>query len=161
MAATPTRKLAHLRVSLLGCVCAMALSLTGCASYDLELQGGLFDLAGISGSALKGSSAEPKVAARNPLVVPPRTDKLPQPGARRAAAPPAVAPQQAWPVDPETRKVAMAKAAKDRRRAYCQSTTVKDGVKVRDSEWFDTLSGEKARCPPSWGRMYERKAGTN
>ena len=115
---------------------------------------------GISSDALQSSNQEPKVAARNPLVVPPRMNRLPAPGTR-SAAPAAVAQQQAWPVDPEARKVAMAKAAKDRRNVYCQSSVIKDGEKVRGSDWFDKLSGDTARCPPSWGRLYEKKAGTN
>jgi hypothetical protein len=139
-------------------MCAMAFSLTACGNTDLELQGGLFDLVGISSDALQASSGEPKVAARNPLVVPPRLDRLPAPGTR-AAAPAAAVQPQAWPVDPEARKVAMAKAAKDRRKAHCQSSVIKDGEKVRGTEWFDKLSGETARCPPSWGHMYEKKAG--
>ena len=162
MAHGPKRETAYLRMSMLGCLCGAMISLTGCANTDLELEGGLFDLVGISSSALSESNREPKVAARNPLVVPPRTDRLPPPGTRAVAAPaPATAPQQAWPVDPEARKVAMAKAAKERHKAFCQSSAVKDGVKVRDNEWFDKLSGETARCAPSWGRLYERKAGSN
>jgi hypothetical protein len=62
-------------------VSALCLSfgLGGCAMGDVELNGGVFDLMGMSpGTQKKGS--EPKLAERAPLVVPPKLDRLPAPG---------------------------------------------------------------------------------
>jgi hypothetical protein len=44
---------------------------------DVELNGGIFNAMGLNN---KTKSAEPKMAARSGIVVPPQLDKLPQPG---------------------------------------------------------------------------------
>jgi hypothetical protein len=68
------------RVSFLCTAMAAALGLAvgGCSMDDVELNGGIFNAMGINNAQSK--SAEPKLAERTPLVVPPTTQKLPQPG---------------------------------------------------------------------------------
>ncbi len=56
---------------------ATTLALGGCGAGDVELNGGIFDALGVNNQTQK---SEPKLAARTPLVVPPATDRLPQPG---------------------------------------------------------------------------------
>ncbi len=61
---------------------AASLAVAGCGTDDVELNGKIFDALGVSGSQ-KNRSDEPKVAARNGLVVPPNTGSLPPPGSGR------------------------------------------------------------------------------
>lgn len=55
-----------------------AVSLAGCSADDVQFNGKIFDAVGLGGNQTK--SAEPKLAARAPLVVPPTLDRLPEPG---------------------------------------------------------------------------------
>ncbi len=59
------------------CAAVGALVLGGCSMDDIEFNGGVFDALGVN-KAAKG--ADPKLAARTPLVVPPDTQRLPAPG---------------------------------------------------------------------------------
>ncbi len=100
---------------------APALSLASCGSIDgVQLEGKIFDVLGVSGS---GQRSEPKLADRAPLVVPPNTTKLPEPGSGKTSSEDIAALN-----DPELKKVA---AAKDRERlhlAYCSG----------DIQWKDS-----------------------
>ena len=96
-----------------------ALSVSGCGGYDVELNGGLFDLIGASDIGKK--RVEPKMTKRNGIVVPPTTAALPPPGGKPKPSGPQVAAAtgQAWPVDPEVAK-SDAKQAKLRQHlAFC------------------------------------------
>jgi hypothetical protein len=62
-------------------VVASLFALGGCSADDIELNGALFDMAGI-GSGSKKSTAEPKMAARSPIVLPPNLQQLPAPGSQ-------------------------------------------------------------------------------
>src|SRR5262245_47417632 len=67
-------------VALLG---AFALGSGGCSMDDVQFNGGLFDMVGMSDAAKANSpKGDPRVAERAPLVVPPTLDRLPQPGAQ-------------------------------------------------------------------------------
>ena len=81
--------------------------LAGCGGSDagVSLNGKVFDVAGLTGAA-KGP--EPKLAERAPLVPPPRTDALPQPGTERADA-----GHMAWPDDPDKKRAAAATASRN------------------------------------------------
>lgn len=58
---------------------AALLALGGCGGVDdVQLNGKIFDAVGLSGNAAK--SAEPKIAQRAPLVIPPSLDRVPEPG---------------------------------------------------------------------------------
>src|SRR6185437_2020124 len=67
---------------LLGASLAMV---SGCGVDDVQLNGKVFDMVGLNGSGAK--SGEPKLAVRQPLVVPPGLDSLPPPGSEKAAEP--------------------------------------------------------------------------
>lgn len=61
-----------------------SLALAGCSLDDIQLNGKIFDAMGVNntGSVKK----EAKVAERQPLVVPPGLDQLPEPGSAGAQA---------------------------------------------------------------------------
>jgi hypothetical protein len=93
-----------------------ALALGGCFE-GTEVNGKIFDLLGVSSSAQEKSRAEPQMARRSGLVLPPNVQRLPAPGSDDEAA--SVAPAVASLNDPEKMK---ANAAAERARlhkAYC------------------------------------------
>lgn len=103
-------------------VLASGLGLGGCGGVDgVEFQGKIFEAAGLAGDPF-GKRVEPKTQPRAPLVLPPDTSRLPEPG---SAPPPPVADQQ-WPVDRETRKVADADARKRAQDEYCRNGNWKE-----------------------------------
>lgn len=100
--------------------CTM-LGLTSCSGYDVELNGGLFDVIGASN--LGKPKPEPKMAKRSGIVMPPTTASLPVPGSGQRTQPTAVASvngDQSWPVDPEALKAKNKQAALDQHLAFCE-----------------------------------------
>jgi hypothetical protein len=89
---------------------ASALALGGCAD-GIELNGKIFEVMGLSGNATK---AEPKMADRAPLVVPPSVTRLPEPGSGRTDSQDVAALN-----DPELKKIAAAKERQRLHEAYC------------------------------------------
>jgi hypothetical protein len=93
------------------------LALGGCGGVDgVELNGKVFDWMGISPSALDAKKAEPKIAERAPLVLPPDANRLPEPGSGQTVA----GNDLNWPMDPEQKKVAAAKEREKLHLAYCR-----------------------------------------
>src|SRR5262245_53317162 len=92
---------------------AALLGLSGCDS--LELEGKAFDWLGISGAALAEKRSDPKMTERAPLVVPPSSARLPEPGSGKSGGE-AVASLK----DPELRKQADAKERERLHLAYCR-----------------------------------------
>jgi hypothetical protein len=93
-----------------------AIMLGGCLE-GTELNGKVFDLLGVSSAAQEKSRAEPQMARRSGLVLPPNAQRLPAPGSDDEAA--TAAPAVASLNDPERVK---ANAAAERARlhkAYC------------------------------------------
>lgn len=82
-------------MSLLACTALLG----GCGG-GVELEGKVFDYAGLSGN-LGGPKADPTMSARAPLMVPPDTNRLPTPTESRSVA----AARQDWPDDPEKVRV--------------------------------------------------------
>jgi len=79
------------RAARLAAVFAATLVLGGCGG--VEFQGKIFDYMGISGD---GKEADPRLAERPPLLVPPDTKALPPPGSVAEAA-----AREDWPQNPE------------------------------------------------------------
>lgn len=116
-------------------VCAMS-GLGGCGGVDgVELNGKIFEAAGLTGS-LGGKRVEPKTEARTPLVLPPQSDRLPEPGSL-AAAPQAATADQSWPNDPDKTKAQNAAAQKQAQAEYC-----------RDGNWKEKALDDKAAGAP-------------
>ena len=105
---------------------ASSLVLSGCADGGgLELNGKVFDWIGISPSAIAARRDEPKLAERAPLVLPPDSTRLPEPGSGRTAQ--TAQSATAWPDDPEQRKTREAKERERLHEAYCRG----------DMQWKD------------------------
>lgn len=128
-----TRKAAGIRAAL---ALAATLSLGGCGGVDgVSLNGGIFDWMGISEGALSKKSSEPKLAERAPLVLPPDSGRLPEPGSGLAAEKGDVN----WPSDPEQRKVAEAKERERLHMAYCRG----------EVEWQKNLDAQNPQARKS------------
>ncbi len=99
-------------------ICVSAAAVTGgCSGFDgVELQGGVFDAMGLSGSNQKKLS-DVKVDARPGLVLPPSNEKLPDPITGSIATGPQ---DESWPVDPEDRRAANRAELEKRHKAFCE-----------------------------------------
>lgn len=122
-----------------------AASLGACGGVDgVELNGKIFDALGVSGDPF-AKKDEPKTQARAPLVLPPDTSKLPEPGSAPGPGSPlttgAVNPQ--WPRDSEAQKMADANARKAAQEKYCQDGNWKQKA-VKDEIRAD--SGPDGQC---------------
>jgi hypothetical protein len=108
----------------------LSLSIGGCGGVDgVQFEGKIFEAVGLSGDAM-GKRVEPKTQPRAPLVLPPDTKRLPEPG---SAPVPAVADQQ-WPVDQEARRVADADARKAAQKKFCEDGNWKEKAHRKDIE---------------------------
>jgi hypothetical protein len=93
---------------------ASTLALSGCGGVEgIDFNGKIFDWMGLS--ATSQEKAEPKMADRAPLVVPPSVTRLPDPGSGRTSD-----EQVASLNDPELRKQAAAKERERLHQAYCR-----------------------------------------
>jgi hypothetical protein len=127
------------------CAVGSALLLSGCAD-GIDLNGKVFDMMGISPSAAEQRRFEPQVAERAPLVMPPDSNRLPQPGSGQA---PVIA-ATAWPDDPEARKAREAKEREERHMAYCRGD-VQWKEKVLNKESVGAPRSPYGPCPTMIG----------
>ena len=98
---------------LAGAAVGCGVILSGCAD-GVDLNGKIFDVMGISPSAMDARRSEPQVAERAPLVMPPDSRLLPAPGSGQTPA------AQLWPDDPEARKLTEAQERERLHAAYCR-----------------------------------------
>lgn len=124
-------------ISLAGLVAG---GLGGCAD-GVELQGGVFDLLGVSGTALTGKKAETqKVAARPGLVLPPNTERLPVPGEDNS-----VGDTVAWPSDPDQRRKVDRATLERQQKDVCEKAALEEKARPTGIP----ASGPLGTCTPS------------
>jgi hypothetical protein len=125
---------------------ASALLLSGCGGdAGVDLNGKVFDLMGISPAAQAAKNAEPKVAERAPLVMPPDTSRLPAPGSGEAPV-----AQVAWPDDPDQRKRTAVQERERLHLAYCRGD-IQWKEKVLDKDSVNTPRSPYGPCPTILG----------
>lgn len=130
----------HLSVITLATFVAVAVG--GCSMDDVELNGGIFDAVGVGAGQPK--SAEPNLAARTPLVVPPSTASLPAPG----TPPEATATDVTVALDDPDRKVVVDKAELEKQQtAYCSKHY--DTAKASGDASADSIEGPLGPCRAS------------
>ena len=118
-----------------------SLALSGCGFGDVEFNGAVFEAMGLANNGK--SREEPKLPPRAGIVLPPDTGQLPEPGSTEVAGPP---PGEAWPVDPEERKVAAAEALERKHQEFCREAM----WRARAAGQTDAqISGPKGPCNPS------------
>ena len=122
-------------------VLALAAVAGGCSAGDVELNGSIFDKLGV-GSNSQVSNRDPKLSDRQNLVLPPNLERLPVPGSGSAEE---TQSAQAFPVDPEQRRVADASQAQKNHKAYCDKALQQAKVN-RD---LSPVNGPLGRCDAS------------
>jgi hypothetical protein len=104
------------RLTAAGFAAALSLALSGCGGFDgVELNGKVFDAMGISTASLQNSKKEPRLAERAPLVLPPNTQRLPEPGADESGAPDVSTQLN----DPERKRMAALQERERLHKQYC------------------------------------------
>lgn len=137
MISHPSKHLTRLAVGLMA-----ALAAGGCTMDDVELNGGVFDALGVGANQPK--SAEPQLAARTPLVVPPSTASLPAPG----VAPESTATDVTVALDDPDRKVVVSEAQKQKQQdEYCRKNY--EPARAAGDASADTMEGPLGPCRPS------------
>jgi hypothetical protein len=125
--------------------CALALTVGGCGSDDIQFNGGLFDMVGLSDEAkAKNSHGDPKMAERAPLVVPPSMNHLPPPGEGQTAPDGQVAGVR----DVDATKAESQAELERKQVAYCKINY--DDAKMRgDESTALNAAGPLGPCRPS------------
>ena len=126
-------------------VCALALAAGGCSSEDIQFNGGIFDMVGMSDSArAKANNGDPKIAERAPLVVPPTLDHLPAPGGDQGTPDTQIAGVRDYDAD----KTASQAELERKQAAYCKINY--DDAKMRgDESTALNAAGPLGPCRPS------------
>ncbi|MBA4131642.1 MAG: hypothetical protein C0519_09475 [Hyphomicrobium sp.] len=137
MTRKPSQRLIRMTLAVIS-----AVAIGGCSMDDVELNGGVFDSLGIGSNQPK--SAEPKLAARTPLVVPPSTASLPAPG----APPEAVQSDVTVAIDDPDRKIIVTEAEKQKQQdEYCRKNY--DPARAAGDASADSIEGPLGPCRPS------------
>ncbi len=154
MAGKTARISRRIRVSLATVISGAAL-LGGCAD-GVEVNSPLLDAVGLSTAALS-KKEEPKLAPRAPLVMPPSTQRLPQPGEASTPAKPVASADPAWPKDPDQNRVTAAAQKKAAHDEYCRDGNWKERSKDND---FGGRSGPQGACGSIFGVVGDWFSGT-
>jgi hypothetical protein len=125
--------------------CVLALAVAGCGTDDIQFNGGVFDMVGLSDSArAKSSNGDPKIAERAPLVVPPTMDRLPPPGEAQSSPDGQVAGVH----DADATKAQSEAELERQQAAYCKVNY--DDAKMRgDDSTAINAAGPLGPCRPS------------
>ena len=130
----------------LAAVSALGLGAAGCSMDDVSLNGGVFDMVGMSDSQrAKSRGGEPEIAARPSLVVPPNLNRLPEPG-----EPQAEVTQEArldTIQDPDAVKQKSREELEKEQAQYCRANY--EIPKSRGDDSADAAEGPLGPCRPS------------
>jgi len=119
---------------------AAVLAFSGCGYDGVQLNGKIFDAVGLSGEGAKQTT--PKLAARQPLVVPPGLEALPPPGSGKVDQPTLADIQ-----DPD-RKQRVSQADLQRQQdEYCKVNY--EDAKARGDSTADSATGPLGSCHKS------------
>lgn len=119
---------------------AAVLAVSGCGYDGVQLNGKIFDAVGLSGDSEK--PVEAKVAARQPLVVPPGLESLPPPGSGKVDQPTLAEVQDA----DAKKRVSQAELQKQQ-EAYCKVNY--EDAKARGDSSAESAQGPLGSCHPS------------
>lgn len=130
----------HVRLTVAASALSACLGLAGCGAGDVELNGKVFDALGVS-SATQTKSGDPKVVARNGLVMPPSTGALPVPG---SGPPPEAEADLAFINDPDRKKTVDKEELARRQADYCKVHY--EQAKARGDSAADNAVGPAGPC---------------
>jgi hypothetical protein len=121
---------------------SFALAMSGCAADDIQLNGKIFDAVGLNSIGQK--TAEPKMAERAPLVMPPSLDRIPEPG----KSPEAIANDATTLVEDVDKKAKTSRAELEKQQAeYCKTNY--ELAKARGDDNADLATGPLGPCRTS------------
>ncbi|HEY8195054.1 MAG TPA: hypothetical protein VIF13_08390 [Hyphomicrobium sp.] len=129
-----------IKAALFASLGAALVAISGCGVDDVQLNGKIFDVVGLNGSGAQAK--EPKMAVRQPLVVPPGLDSLPPPGSEKGAEPSLAAIQ-----DPDKLKKLSQADQQKQQDEYCKANY--DTALARGDSSADTIVGPLGPCHPS------------
>lgn len=112
----------------------LSAGVAGCGGGDIYYDVPALEAVGIN---LNEKPEEADVPERSGIVLPPSTDKLPEPGTKTATA-----AGQNWPVDPEVEKKRKEEADAAAREEYCKNGKWEGG----NIDEFDKNVGREQRC---------------
>ncbi len=138
MASATARIRRRLHVGIATVITGAAL-LGGCAD-GVEINSPLLNSLGVATGAL-GKQEEPKLQPRAPLVMPPTTQRLPEPGQPAAAAAVGPAADPSWPKDKEQERIASASQKKRAQQQYCRDGNWKERAMDNDTGGMQGPSG--------------------
>jgi len=110
-------------------------ALSGCAGQQIEYEGKIFDMVGLTGDR---QQKDKQVEARAPLVMPP-SKQLPKPGPKDQVASP-----NNWPVDPDERREQELADQKDALERYYREGDFTDRAGIEE---FEHITGKWDRRP--------------
>lgn len=146
-----TRRLKSATVARLGAVGVVAAILSGCAGADVQIDAPILEAAGIN--LTSKPTPEPDLEENPPLVVPPSTESLPEPGERKTAA-----AEEQWPEDPDVIAERKAEKAEEEREEYCEHG---DWSGDGGIEEFDKAVGRQQKCPSKLGEALSEALGSS
>lgn len=127
-----------------------AFVMSACSADDVEFNGGLFNAMGLNNS--KGKSADPKLAARPGLVVPPDLQRLPAPGEQPGAQASDIAA-----LDDPDKKLQVSQAELERQQsAYCEKN-YHDALQRGDQDTALAAEGPLGPCRGSFLNLAKGK----
>lgn len=127
----------------------LAGALAGCAGADVQIDAPILEAAGIN--LVSKPPPEPDLEENPPLVVPPSTEKLPEPGERRVAT-----AEEQWPEDPDIIAKNKAEKAEAERERYCREGNWSDDGGIEE---FRKTLGQEQRCPSQLGKALSEALG--
>jgi hypothetical protein len=133
------RGLTNLRTGARLALLPLVFAVAGCSADDVEFNGKIFDVMGLNNNT---KSAEPKLAERAPIVMPPNLERVPEPG-----TPPEAMGEVAALNDPD--KAAQTSQAELQRRQaeYCKVNY--EQAKARGDDNADLATGPLGPCRTS------------
>jgi len=124
-------------------------ALGGCNGADVYFDAPILEAAGINLNVKKND--EEDIPKRSGIVLPPSTEKLPEPGTRTAAA-----GEQNWPQDPDKLKKSKEEQEAAAYEKYCREG---DWSGKGDVTEFNKNIGTEARCPSRLGKAISKSVG--
>ncbi len=126
----------------------LSLGLFGCGVADVHVDAPILEAVGID---LNAKKVEEDVPERTGIVLPPSTDKLPEPSQTRTAA----ADSQNWPEDPEVIEKRRQEQEAAERERYCREGQWEKG----NIDEFDKNVGREQRCQSSFAEAVSKALG--
>ena len=127
---------------------AFGLTMAGCSGDDVAFNGKIFDAVGMGATT---HAAEPKMAARSPVVVPPGLERLPEPGTPATSA---LAEADLAAINDPEKVERMKKSDLERQQVeYCKENY--EMPKLRGKQDLEEVAGPLGPCRVSFASVWD------